>query len=107
MRVPLVACRPGRLVVDNRTSWAQKAVATVYCILRIAQDMGEADLMPVCQVLLVGIAVEYPHIGAIRAQNTMGHGARPGWRDGIEDSVVADKNPLPPGDTIDPRCRFV
>ena len=69
--------------------------------------MGKADLMLVRQVLLVGIAIGYPHIGAMRAQNTMGHGARLGGRDGMEDSVVADKNPLPSGDTIDPRCRFV
>lgn len=54
----------------------------------IAQDMGEAGLLLLAQFLLSGIAVRYPHIGLVSAQNHFGNTACPAPGDPLQDGLL-------------------
>lgn len=69
--------------------------------------MRETDLMLGRQTLLPAISITNPDLRAMIAQNIKRDLFGPSRRDFMQDRPVRDKTPLPVGDAVDARCRFI
>lgn len=83
------------------------AVAAVDGVLNVAQDVGQADLVYLPQLLLAGVAVGDPHLGPMIPQDVGGHHPSPAGGDGVQHSVVGLEHPLPVGHAVNPGRGFV
>ncbi len=73
-------------------------IAAINCILHIAQDMHQADLMRIRQILLPGVTVRYPDLRAMPgfrwAQDLRGHGFGAPWHNLVQHCPVGDQYSL-------------
>lgn len=65
---------PAQMIADLGSD---DGVAAVDGVLDVAQDMGEADLMKVAQLLLPGVAVRHPDLRPMIAEKLFRHAPSP------------------------------
>lgn len=95
---------PAQVITEFRR---HHAVAAVDGVLNVAQDVGQADLVHLPQLLLAGVAVGAPHLGSMIPQNVGGHRPSPAGGDGVQHSLIGLEHPLPVGHAVNPGCGFV
>ena len=91
--------RPGEQLGQG---WRKHGIPTVDGVLHVAQNMGEADLLGLSQLLLASIAIGDPDIGPVSVHHRIGHCSGPAWGDLVQNRLAADKDPLPVEAAVDP-----